>query len=150
MAKIVVTGVKQIDRSLNALGPKVANKIATRSLRKIGKLVKSKAQRNLEASPSIDTGALKRGIRVRAKKRTKDTQGVQIETTAQERFSYGGSAYAFGGMPLEFGTKHMPAEPFLRPAIYDYEDLIRGLVIHDIALTINEIAKTGRLNGKRL
>lgn len=144
MAKIVVTGIKQLDRSLQSLGTKVANKIARKSMRKIGKLVKAAAERKLAANDSVESGKLRRGLRIKAMKRSRGRLGIQVETTVGKHEDPG-----FGGAEVEFGTKRSQTKPFLRPAIYDNEDIIRGAVIADIVETINEVARTGRLYGKR-
>jgi HK97 gp10 family phage protein len=124
VAKAVVTGDKAVDRAFREMGAKLANKMARGAMRRSAKKVAGYAKANLVASPSIVTGELMKSIRVRALKRSRKRIGVKVETQQNET--------NFGGAPLEFGAKHMPAEPFMRPAVYNHEDEIRGEVIQDI------------------
>lgn len=136
MAKIILTGDKALDRKLNGLGAKLANKMVRSSMRKSAKKVMGYAQNNLEMSPSVITGVLKAGMKVRAGKRSRNKVSVKVETTAGTHDDPG-----YGGAQLEFGAKHMPPEPFLRPAVYDHEQEIRGEVIEDVRATIHEAAR---------
>jgi HK97 gp10 family phage protein len=136
VAKVVITGDKALDKKLAALGAKLANKIVRSSMRKSAKNVKDWAGQNLANSPSIVSGKLRSGMKVRAGKRSRSRMSVKVETTAGTHDDPG-----YGGAQLEFGAKHMPAEPFLRPAVYDHESDIRGEVIADVNATINEAAR---------
>lgn len=136
MAKIIITGDKALDKKLAGLGAKLANKMVRSSMRKSAKKVKEWASQNLTNSPSIVSGKLRAGMKVRAGKRSRSKVSVKVETTAGTHKDPG-----YGGAQVEFGARHMPAEPFLRPAVYDHESEIRGEVIADVNATINEAAR---------
>jgi HK97 gp10 family phage protein len=136
VAKIIITGDKALDKKLASLGAKLANKIVRSSMRKSAKNVKEWASQNLTNSPSIVTGKLRAGMKVRAGKRSRSHMSVKVETTAGTHKDPG-----YGGAQVEFGARHMPPEPFLRPAVYDHESEIRAEVIADVNATINEAAR---------
>lgn len=135
MAGIVITGDKQLARTFAALGPQLANKFARQALRKAAKLVKERAEGKLRTNPSIESGALLKGIKVRAMKRSRVRIGVVIVTTAESGES------GFGGFQLEFGTKRAGAEPFLRPSLYEHADAIRNDFKTDVKEVIAEAAQ---------
>jgi len=127
--KVVVTGHRAIDRKLATLPLKVQKKIARTGLRKAGKLVKGKAQGNLSSNDSVDTGKLKKGIRVRASKRSRTRIGIFISTTERKEEE---SRWPFGGAQVESGREDVKAKPFLRPAGYGSEAEIRKLFTDDV------------------
>lgn len=136
MAKVIVTGDKAVDKALRSLEPKLANKLARKTLRSVGKKVKGYASANLHASPSIQSGVLDRGLKVRSGKRSRNKMSTQVTTTAGTHDDPG-----YGGAQLEFGARHMPPEPFMRPAVYDHETELRGEFITDLRAVINEASK---------
>lgn len=152
MARQLVTGVADVDRALREMGPKLGNRIYKKSLRKAGKKVAEQAKANLAGN--IDTGELRKGIKVRAfrgkAKATGETKtlssgrvvnikasavGVQVMTTEDPKDKPRDGGPAYGGAQLEFGRKHRapyPADPFLRPALFNNEAAIRSFVIADV------------------
>ncbi len=136
MASVIITGDKALDKKLNALGAKLANKFARGALRRAAKATKERASQNLTNSPSIVSGKLRSGMKVRAGKRSRKAMSIKIETTAGTH-----DDPDYGGAQLEFGAKHMPPEPFMRPAVYDHEQAIRDEFIKDLTATINEAAR---------
>jgi HK97 gp10 family phage protein len=132
-AAIVVTGDKAVDRALRELGAKIGNKLARKALRNSAKRTKDYAAENLQNSPSVITGDLIAGLKVRAGKRSRNKISVMVTTTAGTHEDPN-----FGGAQLEWGTKHVPAEPFLRPSIYDHQEEVRDDVIADVRELINE------------
>ena len=142
MAAIVITGDKQLARTFAALGPQMANKFARQALRRAAKIAKERAQENLRSSPSIVSGDLLKGLKVRAMKRSRVRIGVTVMTTSAEKNKSG-----FGGFQLEFGTKHVKAEPFLRPSVYDHQSEIRSGFVDDVNEVIAEAAKNAKVLG---
>ena len=148
MAKYMVTGVAEVDKALGELPAKIANKLYRQALRKGGKLVAQQAQKNLAANDSIETGALQKGIKVRAFRNVYKTGafktlrsgqqvaikkadvGVQVVTSEGKHKDKG-----FGGAQVELGrpkTAPYQPKPFLRPALYDKENTIREFIVSDI------------------
>jgi HK97 gp10 family phage protein len=133
----IVTGVKEIDRKLASLEPKIQKKLVRSAVRKAGKLIQKKAKDHLEDNEQ--SGQTKRGIKVRAMKRSRGKIGITVGTTERSRGKTGSSV--FGGAQLEFGTKHMRADPFLRPAGYGSEKEVRQMVIDDILAELRALEK---------
>jgi HK97 gp10 family phage protein len=139
MAKTVVSGVKELDAKFASIEPKIAKKVARKAMRDGAKKIEARAKANLSANGNIDTGELRRGIKVRAMKRSRSRIGVWIATTERKQASKKG--FRFGGYQLEYGTKHAQAEPFMRPAGNDSEPAIRSMVIADILEALGELAR---------
>jgi|CXWL01.1.fsa_nt_gi HK97 gp10 family phage protein len=123
MAKIIVTGVRELDAMLKAMEPAIARKIVRGALRKGGKRVLEKAR----AKAPEDTGALRKGMRVRAMKRQKYRAGVTVEHPTREKLAALQKDQAKGARVLsekgyypaavEYGAPGRPAQPHLRPAL---------------------------------
>lgn len=151
-AKYMVTGVAEVDRALREFAPKLANKMYRSAMRKVGKTVAESAKRNLALNKSIESGQLQKGIKVRAFRQVRKTGefktlasgqsvaikkadvGVQIVTSTGKHDDPG-----FGGAQVELGrprTKKFRAKPFLRPALYSSEALVRAMIAKDILAQI--------------
>jgi len=125
MSRIILTGDKELQRLLESLPTKVANKLARTALRKAGKMVLESAR----AKVPEDSGALKKGLKVKALKRSRNRMGVVVEhpdrltlaklqpTAEKAREVYSGSGYYPAA--VEYGAPHAPAQPHLRPALED-------------------------------
>lgn len=151
-AKVIVTGHRALDIKLATLPLKLQRKLARSALRKAGKLIQGKAKANLQTlvgktskklatgkeskvEKVAGTGELKRGIRVRASKRSRKRVGIFISTTERA-----GTRWPYGGAQFEFGKEKQKARPFLRPAGYESEAQVRQFVITDIG---TELVKMG-------
>lgn len=121
MAKTIVTGWKELDAAFAGIEVKVQGKALRGALRAGALRIQSAAIQNIVASPSIDSGTLAKSMKVRAKPRSRVRVGFDILTK--------GAAHA---NLVEYGTKRMPAEPFLRPAGYDNKEYIRAMLLDDI------------------
>lgn len=99
--------VRKLNRKLKTLESKVEKKLTRQALRAGAKIIAKEAK--LRAP--VDTGELKSKIKVWALKRSRKRIGVLVGTSAKE---YTGDQFyaAF----VEYGTKDMPAKPFLGPA----------------------------------
>jgi len=99
--------VRKLNKKLKQLESKLEKKIIRQALRAGAKVVAKEAK---QLAP-VDTGELKSKIKVWALKRSRKKIGVLVGTSAKE---YTGDQFyaAF----IEYGTKDMPAKPFLGPA----------------------------------
>lgn len=131
MAKAIVTGWKELDAAFAKLEVKVQGKALRSALRAGAQRIQAAAVQNIVANPSIDTGVLAASMKVRATPRSRVRVGMEIVTK--------GAAHA---NLVEYGTKHMPAEPFLRPAGYDNQEYIAAMLINDIAAAAKDPAWT--------
>lgn len=140
---VIVTGDKALDRKLASLEPRVQKKVGRKGLRAAGKLIQKHAKSNLSRNQNVDTGELRRGIRVRAAKRSRKRIGVEIMTT-ERREGRTVEGKRFGGAQLETGTKHVQAKPFLRPAAYEREPEIKRLIADSISDAIDDLVEVVR------
>ena len=130
MPKTIVTGVMEIDRKLAGLPLRVQKKLARQALRKAGKAIQWKAKHNIVENETIDSGAMLKGIKVRALTRSRSAIGILVGTTEKDDF---------GGSYIELGTKQVRKKSFLRPAGYESEPAIRRMVEHDVLESLSEL-----------
>lgn len=114
---IDVVGAPELKAQLAALEGRIAKKLTRQAMRKAQKIVLADAKRRVP----VDTGALKKSLKVRALRRSRSRFGVEIRTG--EGLFVGKTFY--DGF-IELGTKRMRAKPFLRPALYDNESRVRA------------------------
>lgn len=122
--KLVVTGHRLVDTKLAQLEPKIARRVGRKELRNA---VKTVVLPKAKAAAPLDTGALEKSLVVRARKRNRTGIGYVVQTRDG---AYKGDQ--FYGAFHEFGTKHMKADPFLRPAGYSSERAVRAELVKGI------------------
>lgn len=121
MAKIVVTGIKEIDRKLKKLGPVVANKVVVSSMRKA---MKPLAPKVAQAAPH-ESGRLAGSVKIKSGKR-KQVKGVAIKTIivyiARDKFKGGDPVetekQAFYATIQEYGSRYQRGKGYMRK-VYD-------------------------------
>lgn len=118
---VIVTGDREIDAAFAQLEPKIQRKVARGAMRAGANRIAADALDRIRTSPSIEKGDLIRAIKTRAMSRSRSRIGAVILTK--------GAAHA---NIVEYGAKHMPAEPFLRPAGYGNKEYIHSMLIADI------------------
>lgn len=133
MAKgVVVTGVKEIDRRLRRLEPRVGKKVIRQAIRKALRPVLAAAK----ANAPVESGALRRSIKIRAVKsklRRKGVVGLDVRVdrktfrreSSKAAKSSAGDKPAGGGPEsdgdwyaavVEFGDSTHAGHPFMGPA----------------------------------
>lgn len=123
----VISGEAELDRKIRRLvmgeGPKSVNGAARKATRAAAKIVLEDAK----SSVAHDTGKLESSLTVRtASKRSKRKNFVGHTITTREGMFESGRFY--GGY-LEYGTKNMDADQYLRPALYGNEDRVRSVFL---------------------
>lgn len=105
---IQIRGGEELAAALESLGPAMEKKILRSAMREAAKPMLADAKRR---APVL-TGAMRKSLKIKAMKRRSNGQvGVVIAT--EKGFFKGETFY---GAFHEFGTKKMPARPFIRPA----------------------------------
>ena len=106
MARFTVTGDKKLDRKLKKLGSKDSLKIVRSALREeqkgMQKLVKS-------TIPVGETKESKKGVKVRAAKRSRSSIGINTEVASKDPND-------FHAQFAEYGTKNQPPQGTVRRA----------------------------------
>lgn len=118
--RVQVKGLRELGKAMQALGDDIGLKIARAATAAAAQPVKKRAIANIIASPSVDTGSLKNSVIVKrlGKKESKLTSEHIVTVRGRGKKKKDGTRQteAPHGSKVEFGTIHMPAEPFLRPA----------------------------------
>lgn len=110
---ISILGVPELQKKLAALPWALQRKIMRKALRLAGKPVLATAK----AMVPVDTGALKKGLKLRAIKRnSRGIIGVRVTTPSREALGLEKDE-AYYPAVLEFGIQGKPAHPYMRPAI---------------------------------
>jgi hypothetical protein len=161
---VLVTGDKEIDRLLKMLPLKLQKKLSRQATRKAAKDI---VLPNSRAAVPVSTGKLAASLSVRAAKATKGKFGHKVET--KPGVYSGESGSQFPGVFLEYGTKerfHKPRKVidstqddgeretgrksvgriprgdfgFMRTAIYDHKEQIKGLYLQAMREFVREAA----------
>jgi HK97 gp10 family phage protein len=130
---IQVEGLRELDRRLTELGPKLAKKVGWRATGKGAAVVRDAARNLARFERGYSTGFTKSNIilfkpsKRRRELATEMHVGVRLKGTRKQRLSkrtikrqrQGRQILAYPGyywFMLEYGTKHMAKQPFLGPA----------------------------------
>lgn len=141
MAKaVVITGVKQIDRRLKNLEPKIQRKVIRQSMRKGMKPVLALAR---EIAPEL-TGLMKSNIKLRAGKRKRGRISIEVRVDSAEGLTKTTSSgeKVFYPAVVEWGDKDTPPHPFMRPAYDQGGPTAKNTAMHEILEgTLREASK---------
>lgn len=140
-----VSGLKELQKAMQNLGRKTANKIAIKAVRKGGAIIRDKARQNapvlVKNTPYRKAGTLRKSIQSRAKvgKNGKTSSFVWVKgLSTKQVLSFKGKTGKVGAYNpkdpfywrfVEFGTSKMPAKPFMRPAFEQSKDRATSEVI---------------------
>lgn len=124
---VTLRGAKELEALLKQMPERVAKNVTVNGLRAGARIIAKQARANVRANPSIDSRLLEKNITSRARRRSK--QGSAVVAVGVARVTAmivrKGEKNATKATPsryahfTEFGTKTMPAEPWLRPALDD-------------------------------
>lgn len=120
-----VIGLEGFDRKLKDLEAKLAKKIVRQALRAGGKIVATKAK----ALVPVDTGALRKSIKVRAAKGRRGTIGIRVATGTRQELGIDASDRWYYPAVVEYLSTS-----YLRAAA----DSTRDQVIREVGKIIGE------------
>jgi len=138
---VIVTGDKALDKTMATMEAKIQKKVARHAMRVATRgVILPQALRRVPVGKaskgSRNPGALKKSLTVKAFKRSRSRTGVAV--VAGDGFFQGETYYS--GM-VEFGTKNMQANPFLRAAGYESKPQVQALIVADIRKALAELGK---------
>jgi HK97 gp10 family phage protein len=130
---IQVQGLRELERRLTELGPKIARKIGNKATAKGAAVIRDEARARARFTRGYSTGYIKDNIiQFRPTRRRRELEneihiGVRLRGSRKKRLAQrtvsrmrrGRKVNAYPGyywFMLEFGTRNMAAQPFLRPA----------------------------------
>ena len=125
---VVVFGVKELDRQFQKLPQNVQRKMLRSSFRSSAKLVARKAKNK---TPVL-RGDLRRGIKVRAGKRSRNSVSINVGVDTSSLQTTDPGKTDFYAAFVELGTKHIEAESFLRNALTEEEKKVLQNIYRDI------------------
>lgn len=128
-----IKGLEELISKLNGLPDKLETKVVRSAVRKGAILVRDKAREKVP----VDTGTLKKSIKVRNNRSGKGIISFKIGPTSDKKRG----TDIFYGRFVEFGTSKMAAKPFMRPALDESENEVLDVVINDIKLKLDEEIK---------
>lgn len=116
-----IKGLQQLGENMRALSNVVSNKLARTATGKAAGIVKRLAVQHVVTNPSVDTGSLRDAIV--AKKASNQERGnltsmhlVAVRQRSSGRKTKRKQSSAPHASLVEFGTRKMAAEPYMRPA----------------------------------
>ncbi len=119
-----VDGLRELGARMRGLSEKVNKRIAASATGAAAKIVKQAAVANIVKSPSVRTGSLREAVIVKKTPRSEaggltSAHYVTVRGRGKPKVNKKGvkQAQAPHASLVEFGTVHMPAEPFMRPAL---------------------------------
>ena len=122
---IGMVGDKELQRALNRISRDTQEKFVQQSLRKGAKPILASA---ITGVP-VRTGRLKTSLKIRTRKRKrKGILGVQVQTGTRAELGIAADAPGYYPIAVEYGTKHMAADPYLRPALDTNRDKALGII----------------------
>lgn len=143
-ATITLTGDKRLDRAFAQLERKTQKQLLRPIVRAAAKQIADSAK---QYAPK-DKGALVRGIKVRAAKRSRTTahlvQNVVTILPSITDPDYTEGLDTFYPNAVELGTEHAPAQPFLRPALASKGPPARDEALRKIRSAIYQIGRSAR------
>lgn len=124
MADVVtvhIDGLRELGERLRKLSKEVAGKAAYSSMLAGANVIKKRAVRKIESSPSVRTGSLRDAVIVKRIPKSQSSATAEYIVTVRHGLTRrqkqkGKQRAAPHAIFVEYGTVNMPAEPFLRPA----------------------------------
>lgn len=117
MASFEVKGLRELGESLKKLDRDMAEKLSWQATGAAASVVKKRAQRNIQSSPSVRTGRLLRSVIAKRLPKSQTEYTAEHIVTVRGRGNRSSKVGASHAHFVEFGTINMPPEPFLRPAL---------------------------------
>ncbi len=119
---IKVEGLKELGEAFRRLTYDMQVRAGRSATGSAATPIKRRAIQNIKSSPSVETGALSKSVIVKRLPKNQTPQGtsehiVTVRGRGKKLKSGRFQDSAPYASKVEFGTVHMPAEPFLRPAL---------------------------------
>lgn len=121
--------IKTLEK-LNDLTQKQVNVAARLGARFVQKKAKEKAPVSEDGSHGRPKGFLKKNIKIKAEKTREKGKKV---------YSVGIHGSAWYGVFVEYGTKKIRKQPFLRPALDNHREEIEKIILESIARGVDKV-----------
>lgn len=129
---ISVLGSTELERQFKKLASSEQRKVARRALRKAARPIQAAAK---SLAPK-DLGNMARTIKIRAVRRSRKHVGVIVRTGTRDDLGISDDNKWYYPAHVELGTQHLPARPFMRPALDHNRDRSIAILRREIAAGI--------------
>jgi HK97 gp10 family phage protein len=138
---MVITGIRNIDRKLKRLEPRLGKKILRQALRAGLKII----QAEVKAQVPVKTGATRKAVQVRAVKRRK-RGGIELEcriaaSSELKRESTTGKTVFYPAI-VQYGRKGVPPDPFMTRAYQAKGEVAKQTIISVMKSKIDSVLKS--------
>lgn len=133
-----IKGFDELARKLRRLSSTKAKAIFRTAMREAAKTVVLPAA---QRAVPFDTGNLLNAIEIKAIKRSRKRQGVNVRIRERSRMLLPITGSGYYPTHIEWGTKKMKAQPFLRPAAEDNRSFAIGVASARIRAGINQLVR---------
>lgn len=144
--RVRIEGLSQLGEAMRELGADVARRVSSQATYAGAKPIRAGARRNIQASPSVDTGDLLSAVIIKKLPKRELQQGetsAHIVTVRGRGKSFNKKGQRIARAPhasfVEFGTTRMPAEPFLRPAFEQNKSAAVTAIAERLRQRISEV-----------
>ena len=130
-------GLKKLLKKLETIEPKVAKKLFRRSLRDGAKVIQREAKRLV---PKL-SGDLRRGIRVKAGRRSRTSASVLVVSPTREKLGIPLGATGYYPATIEYVSpaRGIPADPFFTDAFDNKEDEAMAVITQSLRAQIRAL-----------
>jgi HK97 gp10 family phage protein len=126
---------KDLEKFFNMLGDKYAKKIERKAVRKVAKIVAEEMKKQM---PMGETGNLEKAVQVRRPKRARRGSIVYSAlVSASKLMALSGKDYPYF-MAVEYGTKTMSPDPFIRPAAGIVQPQMKSIFLQESKRILSE------------
>jgi len=133
-------GVQEVQKALKQFQPTLQKKLQRKATRKAGKPVLDTAR----ARVPVKTGKLRKNLKLRAAKRKRSSTvvGVSVQTPTRDVLGISQSDPYYYPTVLEYGSslRNIRARPYLRPALDENREKVRGIYASELKGLITETA----------
>jgi len=141
---ISLVGDKALTKKLHRLEGPAQKRIVRKGLRVGAKPVLAAAK----AKVPVKTGRTKAGLKIRSAGRSRSRIGVVVKTPPRAALGIAADDPNYYPMSVEYGhsTKgggHVPARPFMRPALDENAQQVLGIIRREIGAGIEREARKG-------
>ncbi len=141
---VVITGIREIDRRLRSLEPRLQKRVLRQAMRKGLKILAAE----VKAQAPVDTGMTRSKVQVRAvKSRRRGSIELEVRIAAVDELkktSAKSGQQVFYPAIIEYGRDGVPPDPFVRRAFESKGGAARQVTIESLKAGIEaEIAKKG-------
>lgn len=117
---------RDLDAFTKAIGEILPASLEAKGARKGSRAAAKIVAEDARKLAPVDTGALEKSLKVRARKRSRRNKGLVGHSVVTGEKTLRGTEFFYGAF-RELGTKFQEADPFLRPALYgNQQEVIRA------------------------